>query len=270
MAISTLALVLFAVLTLVGILISYFAYDVYRKTSGGSKGWIYMLITAAMVGVYAFTAAISGVMGIPSFQNYPKLVLDGISFLGLSLFFPLAMIRLFRDMGGKGMGFLTTRNYLIYYVFIIALLFALNAVFSEPSVIPVRMASVGIISLMFFFPVVALGAYMISKQTGMVSWRLLVLGSLLIVLASFLEVPLTSGCGGLLYNDVRLGLITPDSIGAPEICAENMGTMFFGTVVPAGSALNFLLPVAIYSDAAFLIGALIVVYAFFLIWKSFR
>lgn len=247
----------------VGFLSAFFTYDVYRRTKGGSPGWMYIAMGGFMLGMFSVFIGLNLLMGIPAYQNSIKIAVDIISYSTFSMVFPLAGIMLMNDMGIKSR--VTTRGFLIYFIAVAAMLFAYNFIVPFPGVFE-EVLSLMNMMMLFTFPVLAYAAYRIGFGSGILPWKIILVASLLMAGATFSEVIISDGCGGWDFNRVLSGEMENT---IPE-CADFPSDMIFSEVIPFGGTLKGMVTYVKYNDFIYMIAALLFIVSFFLIWKSMR
>lgn len=254
---------------IVGFLTAYFTYSIYRKTEGGSRGWGYLAIVGALLGMYSIVGTFNQMMGISSSQNTAKMIIDFIAYGGFAVVLPIGLLTLVNDLKIKRPGFLSQRNIRIYFCGILGILFLYNFILTQPPSIAGELVSLSMAMIIFTSPLVAYLSYLLAKETNLTPWKIVMLGAICMFIASGMEQVSSNACGGWAYNDVLNGYLPPEAMGIPE-CSGFGSELMFGVIVPTGGLTNPLMVLVGLNDIGWILTGLLNLVAFLLIWKSMR
>lgn len=182
-------IVIFTVLaTIMGIIVYLITYRIYRLTKGGSKGWLYL-------GTVGFAASFWAVLGyLVGWRNIIGLLTEIIVLPIMLVFVVVTTTTLASDMKIKRPEWFTTRN-AMYYLFVVFVLVLSYNLFT-PIYDPLReLVSIVMILMPFAFLVAAFGGYVIYRGTGKSAWIAFLIGSLLIMSATFMATYRGNCCG---------------------------------------------------------------------------
>ena len=252
---------MYIVMTIIGIVVSYFCYDIYKLTKGGSKGWKYLAIGGISIGVYAIWGSIDILfLSLNPFRQIIMFVFH-IPFLFFFQFFmPLGTEALVSDLKIKRPKWYTKNNILYSIVFLYSLLITYNLLtpfknFGD------ELASI----VLFLLPIINIfacyGFYLISKQAKKLFWYILFIGGLIITLG----VP-----GYQFYGICCEGpSIGVDIRTLPEMCWGYEDPYIYAPVIPE-ICIKFLLPIFKISPIFVILAALMDGVGFILLWKSMK
>ncbi len=183
---------IFRILSIVlGLLIAFFTYDIYRKTKGGSKGWKYIAVVGLTLCAWAiFQVTFSGVIDLKIVR-----VITGVPLMFIiGIISPICPIFLVEDMGLRKPKWFNVKNLTYLYFIGFSLFFIYN--FLTPFYdIGSELLSIelGMLSLWYVFT--GIGYYYLWKGTKTKIWMIITISSFLSVIGTGL--PLYSGacCG---------------------------------------------------------------------------
>jgi len=207
---GSIALIFRLLSVVVGPLLAVVVYSIYRKTQGGSKGWLYLTIAFISLGVWS----ISQVVFLIMFPNFIARTITGAMAIFLITFFnPLGAVKLANDMQCKVPMWLTEFNIIMIGLVYYASMYVYSLMMSRD--ILGAVASISIIGMTPMFLIASLGYLCIAKTTRVRFWSLWVLGTIIVIIGSFMIVggyasccgtgaPLEwvpgSGCDGWIYD----------------------------------------------------------------------
>lgn len=175
-----------------GIALAYLVIVMYRRTSGGSKGWLYLMITYVSLGVWAFLQMVFLLV----FPNFLARVLVGMILLfTMGISNPLATIKLSSDMRLKR-PWCFTRNYFFGFAAVVYLIIGVyNFIITPASEMLAEVLSVTLLSLAVLFLVSFYGYYLIYRGTQVRFWLIVGIGALLVSLGVGLVLLFADCCG---------------------------------------------------------------------------
>jgi len=265
--VSTIQILLFIINILAGFLIAYFTYSIYRRTEGGSRAWGYLAITGTLLGLYSVLSSFNIMMGINASENMGKMFIDAIMYGGIAVTFPLSILMLADDMKIKKPDIMTMNKMRIYFTTVLIVLFVYNFILTTPPNLLGEFVSLSMSMIIFTsLPLIYL-SFLMAKQTKLFAWKIVMLGTISLLIASGMEQVSSNACNGWDYNDVIGGYIPQGVIGIPE-CAGFQSDIMFSVIVPTGGITNPLMALVGLNDIAWILAGLFNLIAFFLIWRS--
>lgn len=190
-AMNVLAIILRVCLVIFSPILSLMAYNIYRKTKGGSLGWVYLTITFVSLGVWALSQLVflflydSAVI---------RNVIGAVMFFIMAVFNPLSAVTLAKDMGCKIPGWLSLRNIIIGSVVFVGVFYAYNMGAS-----PEIMGSANSISVLLVLPtfiIASFGYNRLAKETGVGFWKWLTWGCIVILIGALMISSSYTDCCG--------------------------------------------------------------------------
>lgn len=184
--------VLTRVLLLVfAVVLSFAVYNIYRKTRGGSKGWLYMCIAFVSVGAWS----VSQLVFLYVFDTFMgRVVISAVMFFMISLFNPLAAINLARDMKCSLPPWLTERNVIILCIAFFAAMYSYN-IFASPGFAG-SVAGISMFSMVLMFSLAVVGYMRIAKETGVRFWSWFAWGCIIAIIGAFMITTSYTDCCG--------------------------------------------------------------------------
>jgi hypothetical protein len=177
---------------LFGLVLACLVIVIYRKTRGGSSGWLCLMLAYSSLGVWG----LSQLVFLAVFPSYMARILTGTAlFFLIGITHPLAAVLLSRDMKLKVPPWFNKRNLfvlvMLFYLAMVAYNFLLTS-FTEPfaEVLTITLLSVGV-----FFLAAAFGFWLIFRGTQVSFWMFMAISSLVAALGVGMVVAFTDCCG---------------------------------------------------------------------------
>jgi len=185
------AIILRVFLVITAPILSLMVLNIYRKTEGGSKGWLYMAVSFGSLGIWAISQLI-----LTFAFNTPegRLVIGILMFIFISLFAPLSAIRLARDMKCEIPKWMIERNVVIIYAVFFGALIGYNLMTS--SNLLGSLSSASILSIIPTFIIAWMGYCAIAKTTGKILWKWLAWGCIITMIGAVMIVSTYTNCCG--------------------------------------------------------------------------
>lgn len=258
---TVISYIAFTAMAVVGFLIAYFSFDIYRLTKGGSKGWKYMAYGCIPMGVYAIWGVFDTMLqfSIPYRLEF-LLLMTGLCVFMLQIFLPLGTQGIGKDIGARLPGWYTSRNILVFLAVIFLGLVAYNFMLPIAGVAD-EIVSIGFFSLAVMSGVCAVGYLAIARSTKKSAWWLLFLASLFMLLG-FPGYQMYGDCCGSAGWVAQMEFTNPD-------CYGFINDYAFSAVIH-GSCIPALLPLANYSMVSIIIATILYFIAFTMIWRSIK
>lgn len=146
-------------------------YNIYRKTRGGSLGWVYMMLAFLSLGTWALFQVIL-LFVFDSFEG--RALLGALMFGLLSIFTPLSSIKLAKDMKCSLPGWINERNTMLIMSGFFVLMYA-YALVSSSNILG-SAAGISMIALTPSFIISFIGLNSIGKATGVRLWSVFAWG----------------------------------------------------------------------------------------------
>jgi hypothetical protein len=221
-----------------GLLATFFCFRVYTHSKDSMVGCKYISVAGFSMALWSTSGILYDVFQLPT----TFLVATGIlMFAMVSFLIPFGAIKLVRDNKFNTGGILTTRNFAIYYLSILALLLAYGFMFSpadaalEVNSVMQLMVTVGFVPVTYCFIV-------LWRRTSKLCWMFFTMFALLIAVSQVMSMYLGGCCGQgslfaseascLGYSDLYVEVI-------PLACSVEAVEISFGytTIETAGYVL---------------------------------
>jgi hypothetical protein len=177
--------------SLVGVFMVYASLTIYRRTQGGSKGWLFVAVGFLFLVVWTIA---DSVVYYLMFNEEASIVFGGIMYTvtGLCMIAPFFFIR---DMQIKAHKWMTIKGYMVYTVVFFALMLAYNFLLTSFTN-PVReYDAIVYVYLAVSFVISSYAYHVIYRGSGVKSWRYIAVGSVFGAVASVMIVMFIQCCG---------------------------------------------------------------------------
>jgi hypothetical protein len=176
---------------ILGPLLAVVVYNIYRKTKGGSIGWLYMSVAFISLGAWS----ISQLVFLVVFPNFIIRVITGaMGIFLISFFCPLSAVGLAKDMKCSLPGWLTEVSVIAigfaYYAIMYVYAFMASVDFLG------SVASISIIGLTPMFILGAIGYLTIARETRVGIWSWWTLGTFFVFIGAFVIGGMYANCCG--------------------------------------------------------------------------
>ncbi|MFW5990670.1 MAG: hypothetical protein ACOCQX_00435 [Candidatus Nanoarchaeia archaeon] len=235
-----------------GVLIGVFAYQIYKFSKGGLKGWKYIAIYGGFLCFWAVTALLTKLMGVKILEY----ICGIIGLLGLSYYIPAAYTKLSGELNLKKPGWFNTKfSIVVVSVVIVALLVynLLKPTFMDnpvSKILAIIHFTLGFSMVLALIPLIIL-----TKNIRKAPWVLLTLGTIILA-ASMLVGQHYAGCCGD-YGDMQEESVC-EGYSLPYVQVTDAPC--YGSMVQTGQFYQSYLGV----------GVLMAAVSFYLIAREFR
>jgi hypothetical protein len=195
MAEVTLITIIFRSLAIIiGLLMAFFSYKIYRNTQGASRGWVYMVAFGISLFLWSSTAMFFKVI----VNDFVIRAITGSIFLfSLAYLVPLSYTYLVKDFNFNRPNWLTPRFVIFFVTSVLILLFAIN-IFDNllTGLFLNKLLSIIHLTLAISVLFSAIPTYCLMKATKKAPWILAFLFSLIIGLGLNLGAYYDNNCWG--------------------------------------------------------------------------
>lgn len=177
---------------LFGLILAYLVIVIYRRTQGGSSGWLYLMIAYSSLGIWG----LSQLIFLAVLPSYAVRVLTGtMLFFLIGIMHPLAAVLLSRDMKLRVPSWFNKRNLFVVILLFYLSMMAYNFLFTSFTEPLAEVLAITLFSVEVFFLVAAFGFYLIFRETRVNFWVFMGLSSLVAALGVGMVVAFTDCCG---------------------------------------------------------------------------
>lgn len=177
---------------ILGPILALIIHNIYIKTRGGSKGWLYMTLAFISLGVWSLSQLVFLVL----FDSYIGRTLTGtVFFMLMSFLNPLAAVRLSRDMKCRLPPWLTERNVIITGCAYYMIVFSYIMLGSGNPLAPLSSAS--IMGMVVMFSLAAVGYVILARRTGIRVWFMWTAATIVVIFGAFFVASYANCCGEL-------------------------------------------------------------------------
>jgi len=247
----TISVIFRAVTVILGFFLIYSSFNIYKRTEGGSKGWLILSVAFSSLVVWGILDTLLS-MFYPS-REISMILL--IILLPLAALTPISAMLMLRDMRIKMPKWMSLRNYIILAVVFFTVLsiynFALTP-FTDPlsEVLSMIHLFTGIAFLM-----ASPAYYIIYKSIKIRFWLILAIAALLIGIGLGMSTMFSECCG--------VGASLTDT----QTCQDWWEWSYRYTVILPLPCTGWLLPILPYNMVIIFIAGVAAIYAFFRIMK---
>ncbi len=175
----------------IGPLLAVVVYIIYRKTRGGSVGWVYISIAFISLGVWS----LSQLLFLVVFPNFiARTVIGAMTIFLITFFIPMAAVRLAKDMKCKLPRWLTEVNVIIIGFVYYFVMYSYNLMASQDFLGSV--SSISLIGLTPMFVIASVGYLVIARETRVRLWTWWVIGMAFCFVGAFLIGAMYTNCCG--------------------------------------------------------------------------
>lgn len=175
----------------IGPLLAVVVYIIYRKTRGGSVGWLYISIAFISLGVWS----LSQLLFLVVFPNFlARTIIGAMTIFLITFFIPMAAVKLANDMKCKLPGWMTEVNVIIIGFVYYFIMYLYNIMASQDFLGSV--ASISLIGLTPMFIIASVGYLAIARETRVKLWSWWVIGMVFCFVGAFLIAAMFTNCCG--------------------------------------------------------------------------
>ncbi len=176
---------------IIGPILGIVSYRIYRKTRGGSTGWLYISIAYVSLGVWS----LSQILFLVVFPNFiARTIIGAMAIFLISFFNPMAAVRLANDMKCRLPRWLTETNVIVIGLVFYAAMYAYNIMTSVDFLGSV--ATISIIAMTPMFILGALGYLIIARESGVRFWSWWAGGTIFVFIGAFMVGGMYANCCG--------------------------------------------------------------------------
>jgi hypothetical protein len=176
---------------IIGPILAIVSYKIYRKTRGGSTGWLYISIAYVSLGVWS----LSQILFLLVFPNFiARTIIGAMTIFLISFFNPMAAMRLAKDLKCRLPWWLTEVNLIAIGLVFYAVMYLYNLMVSVD--ILGSVATISLIAMTPMFILGSLGYLIIARESGVRFWSWWAVGTVFVFIGAFMIGGMYANCCG--------------------------------------------------------------------------
>lgn len=192
MEIDVITLVFRALAIFGGILIGLFAFQIYKLSKGGLRGWMYISIFGGFLFFWAAASLATSLIGIGLLEK----IAGTIGLLGLAFFVPLSYTKICEELNLKRPDFLSTRVSVGFTSLVLMALLLLNVFSPSFAEFPMeKIVSISLFTLGFAMAFALIPLYVLVVNVKKAPWIIALVATVLLSFSLFVGQHYNGCCG---------------------------------------------------------------------------